>query len=148
MALRVNDSIRYFPNIRTIRDAQMKAAARSGAIFWDAWESMGGRGSIIKWFQQMPALASRDLTHLSNAGADTLAARIYSELLIARAEAAVAADQTADTADTIFHGAATAESPATDSSASSLQKSTMGDDEGVTMAEPERMREAAGSSIC
>ncbi len=137
MALRVNDSIRYFPNIRAIRDAQMKAAARSGAIFWDAWESMGGRGSVLKWFQQVPPLASRDLTHLSNDGADTLAARIYNDLLIARAAVAVAPDQSAATADTIFAGAATAESPAEDSTASSLQNSAMADDDSVTTAEPE-----------
>jgi D-alanyl-lipoteichoic acid acyltransferase DltB (MBOAT superfamily) len=86
MALRTNDTIRRFSNIRAIRDAQQKAAARSGAIFWDAWESMGGPGSILKWRNHLPPLASRDLTHLSNAGADTIAARIYSELLTARSE--------------------------------------------------------------
>ena len=87
MALRTNDTIRRFSNIRAIRDAQQKAAARSGAIFWDAWESMGGPGSILKWRNHMPPLASRDLTHLSNAGADTMAARIHSDLLTARSEA-------------------------------------------------------------
>jgi len=86
MALRVSDTIRRFPNIRAIRDAQQKAAGRSGAIFWDAWESMGGSGSILKWYDHKPPLASKDLTHLSNAGADTIAARIYSDLLVSRAE--------------------------------------------------------------
>ncbi|MDX9772497.1 MAG: MBOAT family O-acyltransferase [Bacteroidales bacterium] len=81
MALRVNDTIRRFPNIRAIRDAQENAAARSGVIFWDAWESMGGTGSITNWFDHRPALASKDLTHLSNAGADTIASRIHSALL-------------------------------------------------------------------
>ncbi len=137
MALRVSDTIRYFPNIRAIRDAQMKAAARSGAIFWDAWESMGGRGSILKWFQKVPPLASRDLTHLSNDGADTLAARIYADLLIARASAAVTPDRAAATADTIFDGAATAESAAADSTAASLQNIATDDDESVAMSGPE-----------
>ncbi len=86
MALRDSDTIRRFPNIRAIRDAQQKAARRSGAIFWDAWESMGGPGSILKWYEHKPPLASNDLTHLSNAGADTIAARIYSDLLVSRAE--------------------------------------------------------------
>ncbi|MCK7539152.1 MAG: hypothetical protein MZV63_53630 [Marinilabiliales bacterium] len=70
----------------------------------------------------VPPLASRDLTHLSNAGADTLAARIYADLLIARAAVAVAPDQSAATADTIFAGEATAESPAADSTASSCRR--------------------------
>jgi len=86
MALRVSDTIRRFPNIRAIRDAQQKAARRSGAIFWDAWESMGGPGSILKWYEHNPPLAAKDLTHLSNAGADTIAARIYSDMLVSRAE--------------------------------------------------------------
>ncbi len=90
MALWTNDTIRRFSNIRAIRDAQQKAAARSGAIFWDAWESMGGPGSILKWRNHVPPLASRDLTHLSNAGADTMASRIYSDLLTARSEAPAA----------------------------------------------------------
>jgi len=81
MALRDNDTIRRFPNIRAIRDAQMNAAARSGALFWDAWESMGGPGSIMNWFNHLPALASKDLTHLSNAGTDTIASRIYTDLM-------------------------------------------------------------------
>ncbi len=81
MAMRDNDTIRRFPNIRAIRDAQMKAAQRSGAIFWDAWESMGGPGSIMTWFNHLPALASRDLTHLSNAGTDTIALRIFNDLM-------------------------------------------------------------------
>jgi len=84
MALRANDTIRRFPNIRAIRDAQKEAAARSGAIFWDAWQSMGGTGSILQWIKRVPPLASKDLIHLSDAGADTLAARIYADLLAVR----------------------------------------------------------------
>jgi len=84
MALRDNDTILRFPNIRAIRDAQKVAAARSGALFWDAWESMGGPGSILTWYNLKPPLSSRDLTHLSNEGTDTIAARIYTSLLAVR----------------------------------------------------------------
>jgi D-alanyl-lipoteichoic acid acyltransferase DltB (MBOAT superfamily) len=91
MAMRVNDTILRFPNIVAIRDAQKKAAEVSGAVFWDAWESMGGAGSAIKWFNHTPPLASRDLTHLSNAGTDTLATRLYADLLAA------------STPDTVMH---------------------------------------------
>lgn len=96
MALRTNDTIRRFSNIRAIRDAQQNAAARSGALFWDAWKSMGGPGSILEWRNHVPPLASRDLTHLSNAGADTVAARIFSQLLTARSEAPEAIGSAAD----------------------------------------------------
>ncbi len=98
MALRDNDTIRRFPNIRAIRDAQRKAAGRSGAIFWDAWESMGGPGSILRWYNHQPPLSSKDLTHLSNAGTDTIAARLFSDLLAVRQP--VATDYSAKTAIT------------------------------------------------
>lgn len=84
MALKTEDTIIPYKNIPAIRNAQRKAALRSGVIFWDAWESMGGKGSIVKWSKHIPPLAAKDLTHLSNAGADTIALRIYSDLLIAK----------------------------------------------------------------
>lgn len=84
MARRENDTIRQFPNIKAIRDAQKAAASRSGALFWDAWESMGGAGSILKWYNHTPPLASKDLTHLSNEGTDTIASRLYSALMSPR----------------------------------------------------------------
>lgn len=87
MAERSEDSIRPFSNIRAIRDAQKNAASRAGAIFWDAWESMGGPGSVVRWFEHNPPLSAKDLTHLSNAGADTIASRIYAGLLAASSNA-------------------------------------------------------------
>ncbi len=84
MAERTDDTIRPFTNIRAIRDAQKNAAARTGAIFWDAWESMGGPGSIVRWLKYSPPLSAKDLTHLSNEGADTIASRIYNDLLAMR----------------------------------------------------------------
>ena len=83
MALRISDTIQRFPNIVAIRDAQKKAAGASGAVFWDAWSSMGGAGSVINWFNHNPPLASKDQTHLSNPRTDTLAARQYADLLVA-----------------------------------------------------------------
>ena len=106
MALRVGDTVRYFPNIRAIRDAQKKAAERSGAIFWDAWQEMGGAGSVMKWFTHIPALAAKDLTHLSNAGADTLAIKIAADLLVARAGPAKPAVKTMTEADSLSAEAA------------------------------------------
>lgn len=92
MAEKTGDSITSFRNIPVIRDAQRRAAERAGVFFWDAWESMGGTGSIIKWRQSIPALASDDLTHLSNAGADTIASRLFNDLFWP-----VGSDQTGDT---------------------------------------------------
>jgi alginate O-acetyltransferase complex protein AlgI len=120
MALRTNDSIRRFPNIRAIRDAQEAAAENGGAIFWDALESMGGTGSILQWINQVPQLASRDLIHLSDAGADTLAVRIYSDLLAVRETAAGILHATATT-DTIATKVIAATTSETETPAENIQ---------------------------
>ena len=73
MANRSGDTIRSYPNIAIIRDAQKKAAERAGAGFWDSFEAMGGEGSIIAWSEKVPPLAEKDLVHLTYTGADTLA---------------------------------------------------------------------------
>ena len=86
MANKSGDTISSFTNIPAIRDAQRRAAARTGIYFWDAWISMGGQGSIVKWYEQVPALASKDLTHLSNPGADTIASRLFNEMFLVRKE--------------------------------------------------------------
>ncbi|HSO77869.1 MAG TPA: MBOAT family O-acyltransferase [Bacteroidales bacterium] len=102
MAQKKGDTITTYRNIPAIRDAQRSAAERTGTVFWDAWETMGGEGSIVKWHDHVPALASKDYTHLSNAGADTIASRIYSALFLMKtvlpADDTTATAETADTA--------------------------------------------------
>jgi len=116
MAQKIGDTITSYRNIPAIRDAQKRAAERTGITFWDALETMGGEGSIIRWFDHDPALASKDLTHLSNAGADTIGARLYEGLFLQRpviipdekkasAASLMASAPTADTLSLIIHPA-------------------------------------------
>ncbi len=79
MADTKGDSIRYFSNIPAIRDAQKRAAARTDVMFWDAWAAMGGRGSVIRWAAKTPSLMRSDMTHLSNAGTDTLTVKMLAD---------------------------------------------------------------------
>ena len=113
MALKTEDTIMTYTNIPAIRDAQKKAAATSGVIFFDAWNSMGGKGSIIKWLNHTPPLASKDLTHLSNAGSDTIASRIYSDLLIAHTVKVSLPDTLFEATDSIISVPQSAESAST-----------------------------------
>jgi len=80
MADTQGDSIIYFSNIPAIRDAQKRAAARTGILFWDAWDAMGGEGSVIRWADQKPSLVMNDLTHLSLAGADTITLKMLADI--------------------------------------------------------------------
>lgn len=135
MALRDSDTIRHFPNIRAIRDAQKKAAERSGVIFWDAWQEMGGSGSIMKWFNHKPPLASKDLTHLSNAGADTLAVKIVADLLVARTVPAEPAFKATVATDSL--SAEDIGSGAYEAGALPSDTSVAGDDSKITLADTE-----------
>ena len=81
MAYTENDSIKSFPNIEAIRDAQKHAAERAGAAFWDAYEEMGGKNSIVSWVNNLPPLAQKDYTHLTYIGADSLSHLLVSSLL-------------------------------------------------------------------
>jgi len=122
MALKTEDTIIPYKNIPAIRDAQRRAAVRSGVIFWDAWESMGGKGSIVRWSKHIPPLAAKDLTHLSNAGADTMASRIYSDLLTAKTMAA------ALPADTLIAAAGTVVLPVTVTAESAVADTVLTDE--------------------
>ncbi|HNY15643.1 MAG TPA: MBOAT family O-acyltransferase, partial [Bacteroidales bacterium] len=82
MAELKGDSLKLFRNIPAIRDAQARAAKRTGILFWDAWSAMGGSGSVSRWAKTNPPLAQTDLTHLSLAGSDTLAKKLISDLFI------------------------------------------------------------------
>jgi len=73
MAHKVDGVYQSYNTIPLIRDAQKNAAQRAGVLFWDAWQAMGGKNSIIEWSRNDPALAANDLTHLTYDGGDTLA---------------------------------------------------------------------------
>lgn len=81
MAAKEGDSIRSFNNIPAILNAQLTAATEQDAVFWNAWEAMGGTSSIIRWSQLIPPLAQKDFVHLTYNGADTLTGMMIDFLL-------------------------------------------------------------------
>lgn len=80
MAELEGDSIKPFDNIGKIVAAQQSAAEESSAAFWNAYEKMGGSGSVPVWVEKR--LMQTDFTHLTYAGADTLASMIARDLFL------------------------------------------------------------------
>ena len=80
MAYAEGDIIQSYPNIPDIIVAQKKASDESGALFWNAYEAMGGQSSILRWFGMDPPLAKKDYVHFTDQGADTLAGMMVSDL--------------------------------------------------------------------
>jgi lysophospholipase L1-like esterase len=67
--------------IPLIVDCQRVVARQRGVAFWNAYEAMGGAGSIARWVRAEPQLASWDLTHPTPAGAEHIATLFYKAVM-------------------------------------------------------------------
>jgi len=81
MAAKVGDGVASYGIIPKIRDAQRNAATRAHCAFWDLYETMGGKGSIIEWVNQKPALASADFAHFSYAGQQLVGTLVFKAIM-------------------------------------------------------------------
>lgn len=63
-----------------ILDAQREAARESEVAFFDLYEAMGGKNSMIKWVEELE-YANKDYTHFNFKGADMAASYIYTFLM-------------------------------------------------------------------
>jgi hypothetical protein len=68
------------PRLDAVRSALRRAAAGSGAYFWDWAKYMGGACSIHAWGSFTPPLAAPDHTTLTEAGDDRSARALFAEL--------------------------------------------------------------------
>ena len=84
MALNEGDSIKSYSNIPAIIDAQKRATLKTDVTFWNSYEAMGGKSSIIKWAGKKPPLAQKDFIHFTYTGADTLSEMLESSLFVTR----------------------------------------------------------------
>jgi len=86
MALAEGDVVRSYPNIPSIIRAQERASALAGALFWNAYEAMGGKSSIVNWAGKIPPLAKPDYVHFTDPGADTLSKLLFTDLFLTVAD--------------------------------------------------------------
>jgi len=70
-----------YPNIEKIRDAQKRAAFKTGCAFWDLYEAMGGHNSMLSWVNNKPALGNKDFTHFTARGARLVGEMLYNALM-------------------------------------------------------------------
>jgi hypothetical protein len=69
------------PFLEDVRDAMKTNALAQGAAFWDMYEAMGGRNSMVSWVQADPPLAADDYTHFSPIGARKVGELFYTALI-------------------------------------------------------------------
>jgi lysophospholipase L1-like esterase len=81
MSVRINGVFQTHPQLENVRDALKKATIDAGGVYWDMYEAMGGRGSMVTWVKSKPALGSPDYIHFSQKGAEKIASIFYTSLL-------------------------------------------------------------------
>lgn len=69
------------PSIPLIVNAQREAAKESGVIFFNLYEAMGGRNSMVKWAEAKPPLANKDYTHFNYEGAEMIGKFLYGQII-------------------------------------------------------------------
>ena len=74
-----DDGYESKPVIKSIADAQRKAAHAAGCAFYSTYDWMGGKGSSVKWLKKH--LISSDFIHLSHAGASKMADAVFDALM-------------------------------------------------------------------
>jgi lysophospholipase L1-like esterase len=64
-----------------VRDALREAARASSCGFWDTYEKMGGKASIVAWHQESPPRAGGDGVHLTPRGYKALGDQLAADVL-------------------------------------------------------------------
>ncbi|MBX2972071.1 MAG: hypothetical protein KF797_03120 [Flavobacteriales bacterium] len=69
------------PFVEEVRDAMKANTLAQGAVFWDMYEAMGGRNSMVSWVEADPPLAATDYTHFSPQGAKKVGELFFTALI-------------------------------------------------------------------
>jgi lysophospholipase L1-like esterase len=71
----------YEDAVAQLNAAQRTAATKAGCAFWSGQAAMGGKGSMIKWESEVPALGQPDLLHLTSRGYERLGNMLARDIL-------------------------------------------------------------------
>jgi lysophospholipase L1-like esterase len=79
MSIKDGDTYVTYPLLEDVRDAIRLAAFQTNCAFFDMYDCMGGRNSMVSWVDQ--GIAATDYIHFSPAGARKIAVLLYSALM-------------------------------------------------------------------
>lgn len=80
-AFRYNGEYKSAIGIDSLVKTQATLAYESGIAFYNQFESMGGKNSIVEWVNKTPSLAGRDYVHPNARGAEFLAEYFFEALM-------------------------------------------------------------------
>lgn len=76
-AFRYNGQYQSAVGIDSLIKIQATLAYQTGSNFYNQFESMGGKNSIVDWANQKPSLANKDYVHPNHKGAEILANYLF-----------------------------------------------------------------------
>lgn len=82
MSKNINGKMQTYPNLPDVRDALKEAAFEVGGAYFDMYEVMGGKNSMLSWVDSDPPLAAKDYIHFSPRGASKIAEIFYESLML------------------------------------------------------------------
>lgn len=80
MSMHTDSGYVSYPAVAKIRDAQRRAAYKTGSAFWDMFEAMGGENSMPVWVNAEPSLAGKDYTHFTQQGVNHISKLLYNAM--------------------------------------------------------------------
>jgi lysophospholipase L1-like esterase len=80
MSQKINGKLQTRPFLPELNEALKKTALENGIAYWDLYNTMGGKDSMVKWVKAKPSLASSDYTHFTQNGANTVGEMLYTSL--------------------------------------------------------------------
>ena len=82
MSTRVNGQLTTYPLLETLIEAMKETALQNGAAFWNMYEVMGGKNSMIEWVRHSPSLATQDYVHFTTKGVERIASLFWETLMV------------------------------------------------------------------
>jgi lysophospholipase L1-like esterase len=80
-AANIDGKFQTIPAIITMRNTQREIARKTEIAFWDLYDAMGGKNSIISYVEALPPLAAKDYTHLTFRGGQKIARKLGDAIL-------------------------------------------------------------------
>jgi hypothetical protein len=81
MSSKEKDRLVTYNNLPELVSAMKNTALLNGCVFWNMYESMGGKNSMPSWVNTDPELARPDYVHFSTRGARLIANMFYNALI-------------------------------------------------------------------
>lgn len=73
------------PSVQRMIETQKRIAEITKVAFWNKFEAMGGKNSILDWVNTSPPLAARDYTHLTAEGSKKIS-QMIAKILVSKSK--------------------------------------------------------------